>query len=196
MDKYSDEEHDIVKIVINGAPHNLKLHKNERKQVEIYTTIDVSRLEEAMDAGNMKMLNIRIETNGKENCKKLRGEFMLRPIIGISTLCLYCFPFVYFSMYTDFQSNLIVGYLIMVVSTAILAFINTFFRNSFIIILGNILSLMFSLYFTSQLADNDHWTGYFKPFWPYQLVILVTVLNLIPQLIAMKLSSNFKKKRE
>lgn len=129
----------------------------------------------------------------KKRCKNVRGEFMLRTITGITTLCLYCFPFAYFSMYIDFSSNLMFGYLIMVVSTAILAFINKFFRNSFIIVSGNILSLLFSLYFTSLLAHNDYWTGYFKPFWPYQLVILVTVFNLIPQLIAIKLSSNFRK---
>ncbi|BAC12210.1 hypothetical protein [Oceanobacillus iheyensis HTE831] len=119
---------------------------------------------------------------------------MLRPITGSIILCLYCFPFVYFSMYIDFTNNLLPGYLIMVVSTAILAFISKFFRNSFIIILGNILSLIFSLYFTSLLADNNHWNGYFKPLWPYQIVILVTILNLIPQLIAMKLASKLRKK--
>ncbi len=132
----------------------------------------------------------------KESCKNLKGEFILRPITGIIILCLYCFPFVYFSMYIDFVNNLMFGYLIMIVSTAILAFISKFFRNSFIIVSGNFLSLLFSLYFTSLLTDNDYWTGYFKPFWPYQLVILVTILNLIPQLIAIKLSSNFRKRRE
>ncbi|WP_077596784.1 hypothetical protein [Oceanobacillus kimchii] len=66
IDKYNDEEHDMIKIVNNGAPYNLKLHKNESKHVEIYSTIDASRLEEAMDTGNMKMLNIKIESDGKE----------------------------------------------------------------------------------------------------------------------------------
>ncbi|GLO64479.1 hypothetical protein [Oceanobacillus kimchii] len=56
----------MIKIVNNGAPYNLKLHKKESKHVEIYSTIDASKLEEAMDTGNMTMLNIKIESDGKE----------------------------------------------------------------------------------------------------------------------------------
>lgn len=66
IDKYSDVEHDMIKIINNGAPYHLKIRKNERKHVEIYTTIEMSQLEEAMGAGSMKMLNIRIESDGKE----------------------------------------------------------------------------------------------------------------------------------
>lgn len=48
---------------------------------------------------------------------------MKKTVIGILIVCLYCFPFVYFSMHQDFENSLMLGYLIMIIVTSLLAFL-------------------------------------------------------------------------
>ena len=114
--------------------------------------------------------------------------------INIFIFCLYGFPFVYFSMYQDFANQSMLGYWLMIAATAFLAFIGQFFSNSIPIILGNLASGIISFYFIGEMAGNERWGGYFKPLSPYQLLLFVTVLNLIPQLLAMKLAERFRNK--
>ncbi|MDM5213815.1 hypothetical protein QUF94_20665 [Peribacillus sp. NJ4] len=115
-------------------------------------------------------------------------------VIGILIVCLYCFPFVYFSMHQDFANRSMLGYLIMIVVTSLLAFFGKLFNNSISLIIGNILSVIISFYFISDMTGNERWGGYFKPLTPYQLLILVSFLNLIPQFFAMKLANRHKNK--
>ncbi|MFD2444750.1 hypothetical protein ACFSO7_12315 [Bacillus sp. CGMCC 1.16607] len=112
---------------------------------------------------------------------------------NILILCLFCFPFVYFSMYQDFTDRSMFGYLIMIVATSLLAFLGKFNGNSFPIYLGNIASGFISYYFISEMAGNERWNGYFKPLTPNQFLLLVTFLNLIPQFYAIKLANKYKK---
>lgn len=119
----------------------------------------------------------------------------MKPIgINILIICLYCFPFVYFSMYKDFENGSMIGYLMMIILTSIIAFIGKFSYNTLALIVGNIVSAMISYYFISQMTGNERWEGYFKPLTASQLLIVVTFLNLIPQLIAIKLANKFKNK--
>ena len=111
---------------------------------------------------------------------------MRKMAIGILIVCLYCFPFVYFSMHQDFINHSMIGYLIMIVGTTLLAFFGKLFSNSIFFIIGNIISLIVSFYFISDMTSNEQWSVYFKPLTPYQLLIFVSILNLIPQLFAMK----------
>jgi hypothetical protein len=40
------------------------------------------------------------------------------------------------------------------------------------------------------MVDTVEWySGYFKPFYPSHLIILVSILNLIPQYIALKVAN-------
>ncbi|ALC87795.1 hypothetical protein AM499_19785 [Bacillus sp. FJAT-22090] len=116
--------------------------------------------------------------------------------IGITILIaiLYCFPFVYFSIYQDFANRSMLGYLIMIVVTSLLAFFGKFFSNSIPFIIGNILSVITSFYFIHEMTGNERWNGYFKPLTPYQLLMLVSFLNLIPQFFAMNLTNKYKNK--
>ena len=107
---------------------------------------------------------------------------------------MYCFPFVYFSMYQDFKNKIILGYLIMVVATAILAFFSKLFGNSITLITGNILSMIVSFFLIKEMAGNEQWENYFKPLTPNQLLILVSVLNLIPQFLTIILANRYKRK--
>src|SRR5690625_3342427 len=112
----------------------------------------------------------------------------IRLIISILIILLYCFPFVHFAMTQDFTNSSMIGYFILIVVTSILAFLSKFFSNSIPFIIGNIASFIVSFFFlynmTAQLGSG--WDGgYFKPLTPYQLLFLVSILNLIPQLITM-----------
>lgn len=114
--------------------------------------------------------------------------------IGLNLIifCLYCFPFVYFSMYKDFTDGSMIGYLIMIIITSTIAFWSKYFSNIFVLITGNILSVIISYSFISNIVD-EQWSTYFKPLVPYQLLILVSLLNLIPQLLAVKFAGKYIK---
>ncbi len=114
---------------------------------------------------------------------------MKKICIGILFVILYCFPFVYFSMKQDFTNHSLIGYLIMIVSTSILAFLSRYFCNFIPFIIGNIFSMIISFYFNGSMSDTEMWDGgYFKPFSSSQLIVVVSLLNLIPQYIAMILA--------
>ena len=117
-------------------------------------------------------------------------------VIGFLIVCLYCFPFVYFSMYQDFSNHTMLGYLIAVVVTSILAILgklNSTSKSFIFIIIGNVLSLIISFHLISEMSGNERWGSYFKPLYPYQFLIFVSLLNLIPQLLVMKLAGKYKK---
>jgi hypothetical protein len=86
------------------------------------------------------------------------------------------------------------GYLIMIIVTSIIAFFGKFFSNSIPLIIGNIASGIISFYFISKMKGNERWGGYFTPLTPSQLLILVSFINLIPQYIAMMVANRFKNK--
>jgi hypothetical protein len=116
---------------------------------------------------------------------------MRKLVIGLLIVSLYCFPYVYFSMHQDFTNGTMLGYLLMIVVTSLLAFIGKVFSNSGSLVIGNILSVLISMYFITEMTGNDRWSGYFKPLTPYQLLIMVSFLNLIPQFFAMKIAITF-----
>lgn len=112
--------------------------------------------------------------------------------VNFLILCLYCFPFAYFSMYKDFTDHSMIGYLLMIIITSSVAFWSKYFNKIFIFFIGNILSAIISYYFISN-TFCEQWNIYFKPLIPYQLLILVSLLNLIPQLFALKLAVKYRK---
>ncbi|WP_217587497.1 hypothetical protein [Lentibacillus saliphilus] len=122
---------------------------------------------------------------------------MRKFITGILIVGLYCFPFVYFSMHQDFTNGSMFGYLIMIVGTSLLAFLSRYFSNTIPFIIGNVASFIISFYFLSKMEATlgVGWDdGYFKPLTPYQLLFLVSFLNLIPQLLVMSFANRMKKR--
>lgn len=96
-------------------------------------------------------------------------------------------------MYEDFTNHSMVGYLIMVITTLILAFTGQFYCNSFPLIIGNSLTALISIYFNNKMGATESWDGsFFKPFLPFQLLIVVSVLNLIPQFFAVIMAIRLK----
>lgn len=123
--------------------------------------------------------------------------------IGLNLLIIiaYCFPFVFFAMHTDFDKGSILGYLLMIVGTGILAYLSRLFNTTLvkatlIFIIGNILSAFISYYFLGTMEGNERWDGFFKPFSPEPFFKGLCILNLIPQLIALYRAHTYKKKRK
>ncbi|MGE8207504.1 hypothetical protein ACQKP0_23810 [Heyndrickxia sp. NPDC080065] len=113
---------------------------------------------------------------------------------NILLICFNCFPFVFFSMYLDYKNGSMLGYLLMIIGISVIAFYAKASNNTFALIIGNIGSLIVSYYFIGKMGDNEHWGGYFKPLTPSQLLILVSILNLIPQFITVIAANKLKNK--
>ncbi|WP_203362937.1 hypothetical protein [Bacillus sp. REN10] len=118
---------------------------------------------------------------------------MKKVAMNLLILCLYGFPFVYFSMYKDFADGSMIGYVLMILVTSILAFIGQYSHHTMAVFIGNLVSAVVSYYFITQMAGNDRWGGYFKPLAPVHLLVLVSVLNIIPQRMAMNLAKKYKR---
>lgn len=119
---------------------------------------------------------------------------MMKNVINILIVLLYCLPFVYFSMRQDFTNGSMLGYILMIALSSILAFFSRLNKSIITFIVGNILSTIISFYFVGQMAGNERWYSYFKPLTPYQLLLIVTILNLIPQMVAMMVARKFKER--
>jgi hypothetical protein len=110
-------------------------------------------------------------------------------------ICLYCFPYVYFSMYLDFNHGSMLGYLMMIIITSLIAFFGQRSNHTTALVIGNIASALVSYYFISRMSGDSGWEGtYFKPLGPTGSFIFFSVLNLIPQFLTVKLAHKFKKK--
>lgn len=115
--------------------------------------------------------------------------------LNLLIISVYCFPYVYFSMYKDFNNGSMFGYLMMIIITSLMAFLGKYSNHTIALVIGNIASACISYYFISRLSGNAGWdVTYFKPLGPMGSFIFFSVLNLIPQFLAMKLADTFKKK--
>lgn len=98
----------------------------------------------------------------------------------------YCFPFVFFSMLQDFNNGTMLGYLLMVIATPLLAVAGKRHAGTWLPVIGNLLSAFVSYFFISQMAGDVVWDAYYKPLSPVQLFLFVSVLSIIPQWVAVK----------
>jgi hypothetical protein len=106
----------------------------------------------------------------------------LKRIISLS-LILYFIPFTFIGMLWDFKYRTIFGYIIMITIPIILAVIATKHKMLYIVIIGNIVSHFVTYYFVSNI-DTLKWSAYFKPFYPVTIALIITLLNIIPQVIS------------
>lgn len=123
---------------------------------------------------------------------------MKKLIITLLIICLYSFPYVYFAMYQDFANASMIGYIVMIFGTSLLAFASKYVSNFIPFIIGNLASAATSFYFLYKMSVTygvGWYEGYFKPLTPYQLFLLVSLLNVIPQLLFIKLAKKIKKPR-
>lgn len=101
-------------------------------------------------------------------------------------------------MCQDFADGSMIGYAIMILGTSFLAFASGYAGYFILFIIGNLASAAISFYFLNKMNITygvgwDEWS--FKHLTPYQLFLLVGFLNVIPQLLFIKLAKKIKKPR-
>lgn len=107
---------------------------------------------------------------------------MKKNIIRIILLLFYCVPFVFLAMNEDVMRGTLWFYLVMIVGFGALCYGSAKTKNSWIVVIGNILSFISSCSF-AWIFRTEKWGYYFKPFLPNQLIIIETVVAIIIQLI-------------
>jgi hypothetical protein len=117
---------------------------------------------------------------------------MKKTVITLLLICLLSFPYVFFAMYLDFSKGSMLGYGIMVGMSLILGYTTRFSAALPVLVIGNLLSFTISYYLNTSMAGSEKWGWYFKPLTSQQLLILVSILNLIPQIIGIKSFRNSK----
>ena len=101
----------------------------------------------------------------------------------IRTLLLlgYCVPFVFLAMNEDATVGTLWFYLIMIIGFGILSYASAKTKNSWIVVVGNILSFISSCIFAWNF-QTPKWEYYFKPFLPNTLIIFETVIAFLIQI--------------
>jgi len=107
---------------------------------------------------------------------------------------LYCVPFVYLSMHNDFASHSMLMYGIMLVVTIILSGTSGYLGVWIPAVLGNIVSLILSVYFNNKMISVPRWDDYFVPLFSVRLLILVTCLIVMLQIVFYTVGKQIKKK--
>lgn len=114
--------------------------------------------------------------------------------IGLAVLAGYCIPFVYLALLEDFKTGTLLGYLLLLVGFTVLAFTGQRWGHLLFVMAGNVLSYFISVYFAGQ-TDAYGFDGYFKPLTAEQLILFVSLLMLIPQLIAIVVAMSLEAKK-
>ncbi len=100
--------------------------------------------------------------------------------VKIIMLLAYCVPYAYLAMYGDATYGTMIFYGFMVVCLGVLCHIAIKTKNRAVLIVGNILSLT-SSYFLISKNQDEIWEWYFKPFTPFGLLLLITIIALVVQ---------------
>lgn len=119
---------------------------------------------------------------------------MKKGLVGLIVLIGYTVPFVYFALLEDFKMGTLLGYLLLLVMFTALAYVGQRVSHLLFVVVGNIVSYFVSIYFAGQRNDFG-WDGYFKPLTAEQLIFFVSLLMLIPQLIAVVVAMSGEAKR-
>ncbi|MFP3726541.1 hypothetical protein U8V72_15285 [Priestia filamentosa] len=119
---------------------------------------------------------------------------MKRVVLSIFIIVLFCFPYSYYAMLTDYKHSSMIGYVVFIVATALLTGIGNLTKCLPAVLIGTFASACISYYFLGVHGESGRWDGYFKPFGSNGVIVIVTILNLIPQFIAFKVTSHWKKK--
>lgn len=125
---------------------------------------------------------------------------MNKAVINILLFCSFSIPFPFLAMYQDKFYRITVGYAIMLAALYIISTIAKLLTDSSLTIMltGNIMSAIVSWYSLSIVIDekNSAWAHYFKPFTPMQCLMIICVLNLVPQLQARQVAKWYQNRKK
>ncbi len=105
-------------------------------------------------------------------------QWLLRVLI----ILFYCVPYVFLSMNGDAAMGTMWFYALMLVAYSVLCFISVKMRNYVLVAMGNVLSLVSSL-FCRNLFRTEKWDWFFKPFTDVELMVAISVIAFIVQSI-------------
>ena len=97
----------------------------------------------------------------------------------------YCIPFVFLAMNEDATVGTLWFYLIMIIGFTVLSYASAKTENSWIVVVGNILSFVFSCIFAWNF-QTPKWEYYFKPFLPNTLIVFESVIAFLVQIALVK----------
>lgn len=120
---------------------------------------------------------------------------MKKPVLRLLLILGYCIPFVFLAMNEDATFGTLWFYLIMAVGFGGLSYISAKSKNTWIMVVGNILSFVSTCLF-AWYFQTEKWEYYFKPFLPNQLIIIETVIAFVVQIIIAKSVSRKYKEGE
>ena len=101
--------------------------------------------------------------------------------IRVLLLLGYCVPFIFLAMNEDATVGTLWFYLIMIIGFGALCYGSAKTKNSWIVVIGNILSFTSSCIFAWNF-QTPKWEYYFKPFLPNTLIIFETVIAFLIQI--------------
>lgn len=107
---------------------------------------------------------------------------MKKALTRILLILGYCVPFVFLGMNEDATTGTLWFYLVMILGFGALCYYSVKTKNTFIIVLGNILSFISSCSF-AWIFQTEKWEYYFKPFLPNQLIVFEAVIVFVIQII-------------
>ena len=113
----------------------------------------------------------------------------------ILVLLFYCLPFGYFGMYLDYTKGSLLGYLSMIIICIALAYICKAFLFVPVLVVGNLLSAISSLYFIHMMDIKEDWGYFFKPFRQTTIFFIIFLLNCIPQWFVIRTTGRRDRKR-
>ncbi|MER2261306.1 MAG: hypothetical protein ABS934_04775 [Psychrobacillus sp.] len=113
----------------------------------------------------------------------------------ILVLLFYCLPFGYYGMYLDYTKGSFLGYLLMIIIGLALAYICRVFLFIPVLVVGNVLSAISSLYFIHIMDIKEDWEYFFKPFRQTTLFFIIFLLNCIPQWLVIRSTGGRDRKR-
>ncbi|MGX7351216.1 hypothetical protein RU97_GL000072 [Enterococcus canis] len=95
-------------------------------------------------------------------------------------LLVYFLPFAYLAMYVDFQKESVMGFLLALIVLFPFSFYLALRKQYSLIIIGNLISIAFSIFLTFQF---DAWHHHYQTASPITLCLLSSLLLLVCQVI-------------
>lgn len=108
---------------------------------------------------------------------------MKRNKFSIILLAVYCIPFVFLSMYFDYQNRSIIIYGLMVITVWYFAFLAKRKSSLLVLLIANMLSFLSSYVWVLRGDRIGEWEGYFKPFTSVKALIFFSILIVLLQAV-------------
>lgn len=116
-------------------------------------------------------------------------------ILGIQLSIIYAFPLGFLGIYYDFYNNSNLGYLMMIILMGCFAYIGGYLKNSVPLFIGNVISIVSSIYFLEIFKNQPNWDIFFTTIPSMMLITIFTVISIVAQVGMFKMGKYFRLKK-